>query len=203
MIAVPACTPLALLGEPDSVYSRTEWMLDLVERSISVLERLGGVTESECQALRQLVTPAIEPPAPLVSAPLASAPLVPVAERIELSTLLESVGSAELAEIPEPAELEPPEAAAPGSRSSDALLPGYPRVGSTWKYLFSAEPSHSQRIRCGYYLSKCHWEEFGRHARTRTTTQDGTTSKQKLYKRDWMLARMREFAAKEGVTGHV
>lgn len=184
----------------EQLCSNQERLLAIVERSIELLERLGGPSDQECQSLRQLIAPALAPALTAVPQPEDSAlKFEPVVERISLDKLLDSMGDLDLRSDPPakamPAPRRATKTAADATANATDELPQYPRVATAWRHLFGNEPDHGRRIRCGRYLAKAHWQEFGRHARSKVTCQDGTTSKQKLYKREWMLAKIREFAA--------
>lgn len=172
-----------------------ERLLAIVERSIELLERLGGPSDQECQSLRQLIAPALAP-VPMAG-PQPEEPALrfePVVERTSLDKLLDSMGDLDLRSDPPAKAMPAPRLAAKATTDAEPELPWYPRVATAWRHLFGSEPDHGRRIRCGRYLAQAHLEEFGRHARAKVTCQGGTTSKQKLYEREWMLAKIREFA---------
>lgn len=208
--ATGARTETLLEAFDDNVYSRRERLLDIVERSIGLLERLGGPSEAERESLRELLVP----PAPAVidlmyaptlrSKPVPPAPMnyEPVAKSFTLSNielnLLDSMAATDMSTAPVPATSEP-QVATP--RADVPELPRHPRVAGVWRYLFGADPDHRCRIRCGHYLAKAYRQDFGRMPRVKVTDQGGTYSKQKLYPQDWMIAKVREFAAQfAGIT---
>ncbi len=190
MIAISPLLPSAGPDSPEEACQYWNYVLSAVERSIDVLERLGGLDDNERTTLRQMALP----PYVLVGSP-SSAPSV---STLDLRDLMAELGDVVISDEPtqdQSADLATTDE--PGPQIDWDListLPNYPRVTMVWERLFGETPTRGEAVACGYHLSRAYYDEFGKRPRCRVIAHDGyLPSNQKLYPKEWLAKQVYTF----------
>lgn len=167
--------------------------LNLMERCTDLLERLGGLSDEDRRTVRDAVLCGLTLQMTVLPSPQRRAP-APVA--ITADAGAPAPTQTDLSDLLAPAAAQATEDA---MTAAEKGLPRYPTIGEVWRALYGTDPNQNQAQSCGHYLAKSHRREFRTTPPLVYRQVNGKPRQYRRYKRDWMVAKVREFAASRAI----